>query len=41
MGKEKNMLPPLSPTLPFDLSPDPEPALLTALGGLPVMAQAS
>lgn len=40
MGKKKKELPPLSPTLPIDLSPEPEPALLTALGGLPLVAQA-
>src|SRR5256885_3075407 len=39
MGKKKKMLPPLSPMLPIDLSPEPEPALLTALGGLPLVAQ--
>ena len=39
MSKKKRELPPLSPTLPFALSPDPEPALLTALGGLPLVAQ--
>jgi hypothetical protein len=32
-------LPPLSSILPIDLSPEPEPALLTALGGLSLVAQ--
>ena len=32
-------LPPLAPTLPIDLSSKPEPALLTALGGLALVAQ--
>jgi hypothetical protein len=39
MGKKKKELPRLSPTLPIDLSAEPEPALLTALGGLPLVAQ--
>lgn len=39
MGKKKKELPSLSPTLPFNLSSEPEPALLTALGGLPLVAQ--
>mgnify|MGYP001586575439 CR=1 FL=1 len=39
MAKKKKELPSLSPTLPIDLSPVPEPALLTALGGLPLVAQ--
>ena len=39
MAKKKKELPSLSPTLPIDLSPVREPALLTALGGLPLVAQ--
>ena len=39
MGKEKKELPSLSSTLPFDLSSEREPALLTALGGLPLVSQ--
>ena len=38
MGKKKE-LPSLSPTLPIQLSSEPEAALLTALGGLPLVAQ--
>lgn len=37
--RKKKELPLLSSTLPIDLSPEPEPALLTALGGLPLVAQ--
>lgn len=39
MAKKKKELPPLSSTLPFVLSSEPEPALLTALGGLPLVSQ--
>lgn len=37
--RKNRELPPLSSKLPIDLSPEPEPALLTALGGLPLVAQ--
>ncbi|MSP59744.1 MAG: hypothetical protein EXR72_05270 [Myxococcales bacterium] len=39
MTKKKRELPSLSPTLPIDLSFVPEASLLTALGGLPLVAQ--
>jgi hypothetical protein len=39
MGKKKKELPSLSPVLPFELSSEPEPALLTAMGGLALVAQ--